>query len=155
MIVLGIDPGLAALGWGVIQFTRGVPAYLAHGVVTTEPGGEEWARARVQMRAVQRLAMEHQANAIGAEAWNYYTKQVTTASHQLGLVIGGIIGVSTVPVVSAGTASEWRRSLGLPHQCSKPDVQKFVQQRLGMAKIPRPQHASDALAVALAVFPKL
>lgn len=155
LIVLGVDPGLADLGWGVLSFTLGVPAYVAHGVVKTPAGGEELARVRTIMREVRRLIAVHRVDAVGFEAWNYYTGQTTTAAHPIGLVIGAILGVAPCPVHSAGTAAEWRRSLGLPHQCTKAFVQKHVQQKLSLPKPPTPQHASDALAVALATFPKL
>lgn len=156
--ILGVDPGLASLGWGLLEVDQGVSRWVAHGALTTEPGEPEWDRARVMMRSVEKLARDHGASVVGVETWNYRTKQVTTASHQLGLVIGGVIGLVTargIRVVPTGTAQEWRTSLGLPGKCHKRVVQAYVRERLKLAKIPQPQHASDALAVALATVPKL
>lgn len=155
VIVMGVDPGLADLGWGVLNFVQGVPVYVAHGVVKTAAGGEELARVRSLMREVRRLIAVHRVEAVGFEAWNYYTGQTTTAAHPIGLVIGAILGVAPCPVHSVGTAADWRASLGLNRKCPKAVVQKHVQARLSLAKRPTPQHASDALAVALATFPKL
>jgi len=155
MIVMGVDPGLADLGWGVLEFLRGEPYYVAHGCVKTEPGTPDWDRVRTLVGTVQGLVVRHKVQALGMEEWVFFKKQVTTAAHSLGLVMGGILCSSSVPIVSGGRSQDWRLSLGLSATSTKAEVQRFVQRRLGMATLPTPQHASDALAIAMAAYPKL
>lgn len=153
MVVMGVDPGLAALGWGVLRYTRGQPVYVAHGAFHTPTGGDEWDRAKAQIENLREVSARHAVTVIGIEGWGFYRDCVPVEAHRIGLVIGGILGFPTL-TLRAGLAAEWRTSIGLPAHCSKADVQTYLQRILRLAKKPTPQHASDALAIALATFPQ-
>lgn len=156
--VLGIDPGLASTGLGLVErAASGRLRHLGHRAITTRPGagapGEAWDRAKGIARAVYEVWCETPAPLVAIETWAHYGEHPTTQAHALGLVIGAILGAlpSTVRVVEAGRAQDWRRGIGLAPTATKAEVQARVQRLLGLPELPRPQHAADALAVALVV----
>lgn len=151
-VVMGVDPGLAALGWGVLRFTRGRPSYVAHGAYHTPAELDEWDRVAAQARNLRAVARTHGVNVVGVEGWGFYRDCVPVEAHRIGLIIGAVLTLDAL-VISAGLAAEWRKSLGLPMQCSKADVQRYIQAALRLKTRPTPQHASDALAVALVTYP--
>lgn len=155
LIVMGVDPGLADLGWGILHIEESKPSLVAYGANKTPPEDDDWSRARAQVAEVRRVVGEHSVHVIVVEEWVFFEKQTTTAAHALGLVIGGLISIPGIEVRKGGRSQDWRLGLGLPRTATKTEVQQHVQRRLGMDKLPRPQHASDALAVALANYSKL
>lgn len=153
--LMGLDPGLADLGWGVIQVLRGTPRYVAHGVISTEAHGDPWERVQEIVGEVCTLTIRYNVHRIGAENWVFYgKKQQTTNAHVLGLVLGGLLCGLPAPLINGGSAQDWRAALGLGRKVSKPEARVEVMRRLHLKKKPTPLHASDALAVALATVPK-
>lgn len=108
----------------------------------------------MQAANLREVVARYNVRVVGVEGWGFYKDCVPVEAHRIGLVIGAILGIPGVAVVKGGLAPEWRKSLGLPHQCTKAVVQNHVQSILRLPKKPTPQHASDALAVALATFPR-
>lgn len=154
MRILGIDPGIGDLGWGLIELHEGRPEVLDYGVVKTSPEhGDDWYRAKIIARRVGFLAVQRRVSFVAAEGWNYYSKHKTTAAFPIGLVIGGIQAAVSCPFFNAGIAAEWHKSLGLSPHATKPDVQDWLFKNFRVR--PTPQHASDAVAVAIAAIPKV
>ena len=162
LVVLGIDPGLAATGWGVVEGRGQRRVWRAHGCIDTTPRtGELLDRIRYITDSIQELVKEYRPDIVAVERWVVYGQSDSTQAHNIGLVIGSVIGrLSEHRSLGPGCmgsdlkldhrAQDWRLKLGLSARATKPAVQLAVQQRLGLLKIPRPQHAADALAVALA-----
>jgi crossover junction endodeoxyribonuclease RuvC len=155
LYVLGIDPGLASTGLGLVhRNAAGRLRHVHHQVIATRPGagapGETWDRAKGIARAVYEVWCEH-APAVAIESWAHYGEHPTTQAHALGLVIGAILGAlpASARVLEAGRAQDWRRAIGLAPTATKAEVQERVGRLLGLAELPRPQHAADALAVAI------
>ncbi len=155
LFVLGLDPGLAATGVGLVHRAPGGRiVHLAHKVIATRPGaggpGELWDRARGIARRVYELWCER-TPVVALESWAHYGEHPTTQAHNLGVVIGAILGAlpTTARVVDAGRAQDWRRGIGLGPTATKAEVQERVRRLLDLADVPRPQHAADALAVAI------
>lgn len=153
MVVMGVDPGIAALGWGILRYVQGRPLYVAHGAFHTPSEQEEWDRVKAQIANLREVVEAHKVTVIGVEAWGFYRDCVPVEAHRIGLVIGGILALPVL-TLRAGLAAEWHTSVGLAAKCSKADVQTFTQRILRLSKKPTPQHASDALAIALATFPQ-
>lgn len=156
MRVLGVDPGLAALGWSVVERDGPRVTLVAHGAVTTVPAdGDDFARVAMLDAALSAVIALHGPALVVTEAWVevYAGKGAhTTASHTLGLVLGMVGAVCRamgVRHVEGVRAQGWRHALGLPRTASKADAQERVRAVLRLAKVIRPSHASDAAAVAI------
>lgn len=153
MITFGVDPGLASCGWGVVLRDGSRLTHVAHGCIVTAPDeGDEHERAVMVGAAVRSLMVDHGADMLAIERWVYYAGAATTQAHTLGLVLGAIRAavVSTgLPVATTHRAQDWRTALGLSTGATKAAAQERVRVVLGLAKVARPQHASDALAVAI------
>lgn len=150
MIILGLDPGLANTGWGVIESVRGRHRHLAHGAVvtpSTQPTGQ---RLNTIFQAIQVVIQRYQPHYAGIENL-YFAKNETSAIpvaqargilllllHQAGVVTGELTPVQIKQAVTGHGRSDKR------------EVQTLVQILLGLNELPTPDHAADALAAALA-----
>lgn len=154
--MLGLDPGLAALGWALVARVGAGVELRAHGVLTTEPAdGSALTRVGLLSDGVAALLDAHRPALVVTEAWvdGYAGKGAdTTAAHALGLVLGMIRTVCRRDGVEhreGERAQGWRTALGLPRTATKAACQERVRAVLGLARVIRPQHASDAAAVAV------
>lgn len=152
--VLGVDPGLAALGWCVIERTPHGWRHYADGFVKTKPAdGDDITRATIIYRAMRDVIVSHRPQVVISEAWRHYEGAPTTAAHQLGLVVGAVRFAAIVcdaEHVEGMRAQDWRTALGLSRSADKAEAQERVRVILGLARAITPQHASDSAAVALA-----
>ena len=153
VVVVGLDPGLAALGWGVVRREGARRVHVAHGALTTAPAdGSDHARVASLAVSLRLLLGLHRPAVVAVERWVVYGQSETTQAHTIGLVLGMIVAVCAregVRVVSTHRAQDWRRALGLAATATKAAAQERVRVALGMQAMPRPQHAADALAVAM------
>lgn len=156
MIVLGIDPGLANAGYGVVArrggTRRGAPSRLVAldgGVIDTPAGlALESRLARVHER-VGELLDEHACTAMALEQL-YFGQNVQTAfavGHARGVTMLAA-GERGVPCFSY-TPQRVKSSVCGNGRAGKDQVARMVQTLLSLPELPRPDHASDALAVAL------
>lgn len=153
-LILGIDPGLASTGWGLLRREGQRVTHVAHGVIATTPDhGDDHARIQRVARELAVLLRAYRPDALAMERWVHFGQSATIQAHALGLAIGAIVVTAAeagVPVRSEHRSQDWRRAIGLPATAPKAAVQQRVQALLGLPKPPRPQHAADALAVAFA-----
>lgn len=151
MRVIGIDPGLASLGWGVVELAPGRPEHVAHGVLTTPP------RSGGIGKRVERLVLGLEAvldaqlpDAAAFEAFVSYGRIVTST-----LSLGNVTGAVRELLRARGlrpveyTAREVKRAIAGSANAPKGIVARVVWARLGLAKLPQSSHAADALAVAI------
>lgn len=150
-VVVGLDPGIAALGWGVVRREGTRSVHVAHGCVTT-PVGDDHARVTELAVSLRLLLALHKPVVVAVERWVCYGQSATTQAHTIGLVLGMIATVCAewgVPMAAQHRAQDWRTALGLRATATKAQAQERVRVVLGMTATPRPQHAADALAVAM------
>ena len=148
MIVLGIDPGLATLGWGVIEADCGRQRLIAYGCILTTPSQTLPERLLCIQREMEALLARFHPEEIAFEEL-FFAKNVTTA-----LTVGAARGVS-VAVCAAYTdrlyeytPMQVKQAMGYG-KAEKRQVQEMVRLMLHMEEIARPDDAADALAVAL------
>lgn len=155
MIVLGIDPGLANTGYGVVASGRGEPSgpgglvALDGGVIETRSGIPQERRLVDIHSAVEALLSEHEPDAVALEEL-YFGQNVRTAfavGHGRAAVLLAA-GQRGVPCVSY-TPQQVKSSVCGSGRAEKDQVARMVQMLLGLAQAPRPDHAADALAVAM------
>ena len=149
VVCLGIDPGLASLGWGVVARSGNVPRYVHHGTIHTKPddGGDEVRAVRIG-REVRTLVDAARPDVVALERWVFYPSAEPHQAHALGLVIGAVLAHldPATPLVLL-RAVDTRAGLGLAKSASKADITRRVAALLRVGG--GSQHARDALAIAL------
>jgi crossover junction endodeoxyribonuclease RuvC len=149
MLVLGIDPGTASTGYGLV---RGVGSRLhavAEGVIETRAGVPLERRLADIHRRVGELLDEHQPEAMAIEEL-YFGANVRTA-----FAVGQARGVVLLAAGQRGipsrayTPQQVKAAVCGNGRAAKDQVGRMVARLLGLASPPTPDHAADALAVAI------
>lgn len=149
MIVLGIDPGLATLGWGVIESSGGCQRAVGYGCILTTPAQALPDRLLcIQTEMTELLTLYHPDEVAFEEL--FFAKNVTTA-----FTVGAARGVS-IAVCAAFTKRlfeytpmQVKQAMVGYGKADKRQVQEMVRLLLHMEAIVRPDDAADALAIAL------
>jgi crossover junction endodeoxyribonuclease RuvC len=149
MIVLGIDPGLANTGYGVVTRRGGRLAALDGGVLETPPGMRPEARLARLHDGISDLLAEHRPDAVALEAL-YFGRNANSA-----FAVGQARGVVLLAAGRAGvrcadyTPQQVKGAVCGTGRAPKEQVARMVQALLSLPEVPTPDHASDALAVAI------
>jgi len=149
MVVLGIDPGLANTGYGVVVRRSGRLAALDGGVIETRPGVPAERRLAMLHARVRDLLATHEPDAVALEAL-YFGQNVATA-FAVGQARGAVLvaaGDRGVPCADY-TPQQVKGAVCGSGRAQKDQVQRMVQALLRLPEPPRPDHAADALAVAI------
>ncbi len=149
MIVLGIDPGLANTGYGVVSGDGGRLAALDGGVIETRAGAPQERRLTDIHAAIEGLLDEHEPDAVALEEL-YFGQNVRTAfavGHARGAVMLAA-GQRGVPCTSY-TPQKVKSAVCGNGRAPKDQVARMVQALLALPNTPSSDHASDALAVAV------
>jgi crossover junction endodeoxyribonuclease RuvC len=147
--VLGIDPGTANCGYGIVHASGGRLQALAHGSWTTSAREPPELRLKAIHDAVVSLIGSHAPDAVVLEE-SYVGADARTA-----LVVGQARGAVLVACASAAVAcAEYPPAAVKQAVCGygradKGQVQRMVKAILALPDVPRPNHAADALAVAI------
>ena len=151
MIVLGIDPGTAALGYGIVERTGGSPRAVDHGVVVTSPDLPLGERLLAIHTGVADLIATHAPSVVAVERL-FFSRNAQTAmavGHARGVVLLAA-AEGHVPVREA-TPSEVKLAVAGFGTADKEQVSRMVALVLGMASRPTPDDAADALAIAVCI----
>ena len=149
MRVLGVDPGTATTGYGVVEETADGLNALAFGVITTPAGQPMPQRLQTIYRELVRLAHEWQADEAAVEEL-FFSTNVRTA-----MSVGQARGVALLALADAGLPiAEYsplviKQALTGYGRADKRQMQEMTRLLLGLDDIPRPDDAADALAVAV------
>ena len=156
MIILGLDPGLAALGYGFVRADGSRLAVVAFGVLVTRRraglgvGRDLSARIDELALGLRTLIDEHRPDHGAIEEFRFYGKAVTSS-----LQVANVVGMLRETLRSRGipvaeySAREIKRAVVAYANATKAQVQKMVAVHLGMRQPPHPEHAADALAAAI------
>jgi crossover junction endodeoxyribonuclease RuvC len=149
VVVLGIDPGVAHTGFGVV-LTRGQQlAALDGGVIGTGPDEPlERRLARLHARVCD-LINEHKPNALAVE--DLFFGQNARSAFAVGQARGAVIlaaGIAGIPCYSY-TPQAVKQAVCGSGSADKVQVQRMVGSLLSLTEPPQPDHAADALAVAI------
>lgn len=149
-VVLGIDPGTALTGYGVVGTdARGDFVLLACGVFRTEPTTPMPMRLRELFADVQGVIDEFNPDEMAVEKL-FFGRNVTTAI-SVGQARGAILLAAALrdcPVVEY-TPAEVKQAISGYGNADKRQVQEMVQRTLELAEPPRPDDAADGVAIAL------
>lgn len=149
MIVLGIDPGLASTGYGVVQRRSGRLVALDGGVVETSPDLAPERRLAAIHREIADLLDEHRPDAVALE--DLFFGQNVNSAFAVGQARGVCLlaaGQRGLPCASY-TPQQVKGAVCGHGRAPKDQVARMVQALLALAAPPTPDHAADALAVAI------
>lgn len=151
MILLGIDPGFADMGYGVIDAVHGKARVIAYGSLKTAAGEPITKRLAAIYDGLAALIETHKPAAVGIEKL-FFSTNVKTA-----MLVAEARGVIRLCVEKQGlpctefSPADVKMAVCGHGAAAKPEVQKMVKMLLGLREIPKPDDAADALALALAL----
>jgi crossover junction endodeoxyribonuclease RuvC len=147
--ILGLDPGLSAMGWGVIEMTGTRLSHIAHGVIATKPSLGLGARLMILHRELSGVIQGHAPNAIAVE------QAFVARDPQAALKLGHARAVALLAAAEAGLQiAEYAPNhikkcvVGAGH-AGKEQVQFMVKRLLPTCGVTQAD-AADALAAAIA-----
>ncbi|MEN9768259.1 crossover junction endodeoxyribonuclease RuvC [Vulcanococcus sp.] len=151
MRILGIDPGLARVGYGVIDVEEGpggAQRMLDCGIIQTDPGRSDGERMVEIARDLRVLIRTWQPQLAAVEKFFFYRSSTTISVVQARGVLMMTLARFGIPVVEFPPMQIKLALAGHGH-ADKDDVLDAVMRELSLETPPRPDDAADALAVAL------
>lgn len=149
MIILGIDPGVATIGFGVVESQRGKNRLIQYGVITTPPGIPLSHRLLQISRDMEELIHTFHPDEMAVEEL-FFTKNITTGiavAHGRGVILLAAERLG-VPIFEY-TPMQVKQAVVGYGGADKRQVMLMTQRLLNMKQIPRPDDAADALAIAI------
>lgn len=149
MIILGIDPGTATTGYGVVEKHNSVVKYITCGAILTEKTAEMPDRLLAIYTQLNRLLDTHEPDVIVTERL-FFSNNVTTA-----MQVGRTVGIVLLCAAQRGLPwmeyrpVEVKMAVAGYGGAEKKQVQYMVRQLLRLEKVPKPDDAADALAIAI------
>ena len=149
MVVLGIDPGYAIVGWGVVYFSGNMYKPLGFGAVTTEPEMKFTKRLEYIHSGMSRLMLKCKPDAVAIEKLYFQNNQKTAIDvAQARGVILLAAEQREIPVFEY-TPLQIKTVVTGYGKAKKPQVMEMTRRLLKLEKVPKPDDTADALAVAL------
>jgi len=149
-LALGIDPGTATTGYGLVRLTtEGELEAVSFGVIVTPPNTPAPERLRMLYGDLKELLSVHRPDCVAVEKL-FFQRNVSTA-----LAVGQARGVVLLAIAEADrevaeyTPNEIKQAVVGYGSADKRQVQEMVRTLLRLPEIPKPDDAADALAVAI------
>jgi crossover junction endodeoxyribonuclease RuvC len=152
--ILGLDPGLAILGYGVLEYeesSRHTPTLLDFGIIQTTTDLALCDRLCVIFDDLHTLLQQYQPDLVAIEKLFFYRMGNTILVAQARGVLLLVLGQHQVPFVEF-TPAQVKQALTGYGNAKKPDVQQAVARELNLKDIPKPDDAADAIALALTAW---
>ena len=149
MRILGIDPGYGITGFGVIDTERGVSRLVSCGAITTPAGMDFSARLEIIYEDMRKLLQQAKPDAVAIEEL-FFGHNVTT-----GIGVAQSRGVILLAIRQAGLEVTSYKPMQVKQavvgygNATKHQVQDMTKRLLGLEKMPKPDDAADAIAIAL------
>ena len=151
MIILGVDPGTAALGYGIVERHGGRLRAIDYGCLETSPDSTLPERLLAIHGLLDELIALHEPAVVAVERL-FFSRNAQTA-----IAVGQARGVVLLAAAQHGrpvreaTPNEVKSAVAGYGAADKQQVQRMVQLVLGMKTLPAPDDAADALAVAVCI----
>ena len=149
MIILGIDPGIAIVGWGVIEFSGNKMKPLAYGAITTPAHTPITQRLKTIYDELSLIIDKYKPEAMAVEElfFNTNVKTAITVAHARGIVLL-CASQKAVPDFEY-TPLQVKQALTGYGRADKMQIQNMVKIMLGLNAVPKPDDTADALAIAI------
>ncbi|MCI9597094.1 MAG: crossover junction endodeoxyribonuclease RuvC [Firmicutes bacterium] len=149
MRILGIDPGYAILGYGVVDMIGNRFKVVDYGAVTTEAGMEMPDRLKILYNSLMELIVRHEPEVASVEELFFNTNAKTA------ILVGQARGVAVLACANSGleiqeyTPLQIKQALVGYGRAEKKQVQQMVKTILNLKEVPKPDDTADALAAAV------
>lgn len=149
MVVLGIDPGYAIVGWGVIEYNGNAYRPLAFGAITTEAHTDFNERLEIIYNDTLEVLKKFKPDALSIEKL-FFTTNVTTA-----ILVAQARGVILLAAQQCGvkvfeyTPLQVKVAVTGYGKAKKPQVMEMTRRLLHLKEVPKPDDTADALAIAI------
>ena len=149
MKILGIDPGYAILGWGVIEMRGNKFIPINYGAVTTKAGMDMTSRLKVLYSSLINIIADEQPDVASIEELFFNTNTKTA------IMVGQARGVAILACANSGlpvyeyTPLQIKQGLVGYGRAEKKQVQEMVKTILSLKSVPKPDDTADALAAAI------
>ncbi|MFP4497536.1 MAG: crossover junction endodeoxyribonuclease RuvC [Vulcanimicrobiota bacterium] len=149
MKILGIDPGIAITGYGVVEIENETPFLLEYGGIKTKKGLPKPERLRIIHSSITDIVKKHKPDIMVIELlfFNRNTKTALTVGEARGIAL--LVAGQNDMEVFEYTPLQVKESLTGYGRVKKNELREMVQLELDLEKPPKPIDASDALAIAL------
>ena len=148
MVVLGIDPGIATVGFGALEARGGQCRVIRYGVISTPAGLPLSSRLAMIYRAMEELIHTFQPDEMAVEELFFNTNLTTgiSVAHGRGVILlaAELLGV---PVFEY-TPMQVKLAVTGYGKADKKQVMEMIRRLLKLPQLPRPDDAADALAIA-------
>lgn len=149
MIIFGIDPGYAIVGFGVVEYTGNKFRTINFGSIITDPKDTFPERLKIVYDELTKLLDEYKPDCVAIEEL-FFNKNVKTAIN-----VGQARGVQLLAAINTGaqvyeyTPLQIKQGVVGYGRAEKKQVQEMVRVILGLKNVPKPDDTADALAVAI------
>lgn len=149
-IVLGIDPGTARMGYGVLRHTTGQnPQIIDYGTLTTKAKTDEHLRLASLSQDLDNILKKHNPDVVAVEDIFYAHNQKTVVQVAQARGVALLAAAQKQKLCYSFTPLQVKQAVAGYGQADKKQVQKMVQSLLSLEEVPKPDDAADALAVAI------
>lgn len=149
IVILGIDPGYALMGWGVVEVIGSRMKLLGYGCLETKAGVPMQHRLRTLLLGVRDLIQAYKPDEVAFEEL-FFARNVTTA-----LMVGAARGTAIIAATEHTeelfeyTPMQIKQAVTGYGKADKKQMQQMVKLLLSMKELPTPDDAADAIAVAV------
>jgi len=149
MVILGIDPGIARMGWGVVEEIKQKPRAIAYGCFETTKDTPHEERLRAVHNELTRLIKKYKPDVLAVEELFFNTNAKTA------FIVGQARGVILLSAaqqnleIATYTPLQVKMAITGYGRAEKAQIGQMVKVLLKLKEIPRPDDVADALAVAL------
>jgi len=149
MKILGIDPGTATTGYGVISKQKENLKVLDFGCITTEANSDFGKRLDTIYKDITKVIKLHKPDVIACEELFFFknAKTAMKVSHARGVIL--LASTKSKAPVFEYTPLQVKLKVTGKGRADKKEVQKIIAEILGLDEVPKPDDAADALAVAV------
>ena len=149
MIILGIDPGIAIVGWGVIEYTNNRFRTIAYGAITTEAGLDVEIRLNTVYDELCEIIEYYHPDQMAVEEL-FFTNNITTGipvAEARGVIL--LAGIRNHLQIAEYTPMQVKSAISGYGKAEKKQVMQMVAQILRLKNVPKPDDTADALAIAI------
>ncbi|GHT59341.1 crossover junction endodeoxyribonuclease RuvC [Spirochaetia bacterium] len=147
--IIGVDPGLASTGWGVVDFSGNRLRYIAHGCIETKADRPRSERLFFIYQAIRQVLETYKPVESAIETL-YFARNVSSA-----MAVAEARGVLCMALTQQGlpvmeiTPNAIKQAVVGHGAADKKQIQEMIRIILGLESIPKPDHAADALGAAV------
>ena len=154
MVIIGIDPGLARVGYGIIEVNKDEKALLDCGIIETKKENKEEKRLLEIYLDLKELINKWKPDYAAVEKFFFYKSSTTISVVQARGVIMMTLGSFNIPI-SEYAPAQIKLTITGSGKATKKEVLDSVMYSLNLTYAPKPDDSADALAIALTKFNEL